>query len=288
MNNQNKVLVLRTVKANMSSYNGFVWPEKGHVKAPDWNTNPECGNGLHGWLWGVGDFANRIGDHNRKWLVVEVLESNIIQLENKVKFKEGDVIYCGHWHQAFDICRSKRPLDPNTTNISTGDYGHASSTGNYGHASSTGYNGHASSTGNYGHASSTGNYGHASSTGNYGHASSTGESGHASSTGNYGHASSTGNYGHASSTGYNGHASSTGESGHASSTGVSGHAYATGKDAIAATLGYKGVVMAGENGMINAVYHDGKRNRMLTGYVGENGILPNTKYTIKDGVFVKL
>lgn len=42
------VLVLRACKADMSSYNDFVWPTIGPVKCPDWEPTDECGNGLHG------------------------------------------------------------------------------------------------------------------------------------------------------------------------------------------------------------------------------------------------
>lgn len=44
------VLVLRTVNADGTSYNGFQWPlEVGAVaECPDWDPAPKCGNGLHG------------------------------------------------------------------------------------------------------------------------------------------------------------------------------------------------------------------------------------------------
>ena len=34
---QNTSMVLRICKADMTSYHGFIWPEKGHVEAPDWD-----------------------------------------------------------------------------------------------------------------------------------------------------------------------------------------------------------------------------------------------------------
>src|SRR5574337_1960475 len=54
-----KSLILRTCRADSSSKNGFVWPEVGQIaKAPDWNSTPDCGNGLHGWLFGQGDHTS--------------------------------------------------------------------------------------------------------------------------------------------------------------------------------------------------------------------------------------
>lgn len=42
---KDEVLVLRSCKEDMTSYNGFQWPEKGYVEAPDWEATGECGNG---------------------------------------------------------------------------------------------------------------------------------------------------------------------------------------------------------------------------------------------------
>lgn len=50
-----KVLVLRVCDVDGKSHGGFQWPESGPVAAPDWNPEPRCGGGLHGWLWGEGD-----------------------------------------------------------------------------------------------------------------------------------------------------------------------------------------------------------------------------------------
>ena len=49
------VLILRTCNKDMTTYGGFKWPTSGEVVAPDWKPNAECGNGLHGLLWGEGN-----------------------------------------------------------------------------------------------------------------------------------------------------------------------------------------------------------------------------------------
>ncbi len=89
------VLVLRTCNADMSAYGGFIWPEKGKVKAPDWSPEPVCGSGLHGALWGEGDGSLFNWSPDAKWLVVRVRENLIINLNQKVKFQEGVVVHCG-------------------------------------------------------------------------------------------------------------------------------------------------------------------------------------------------
>jgi len=43
------------------------------------------------------------------------------------------------------------------------------------------------------------------------------------------------------------------------------------------------VFCAGENSSFSSIYWDGERNRTVTFYVGENGILPNKKYKIIEG-----
>jgi hypothetical protein len=89
------VYVLRTCKSDITAYNGFKWPESGMVEAPDWQNNAECGNGLHGLLWGIGDGSFLNWDEGAKWLVVKVAFSSIIDLGGKVKFPRGEVIFCG-------------------------------------------------------------------------------------------------------------------------------------------------------------------------------------------------
>jgi hypothetical protein len=255
------VLVLRTCAADGSSSHGFKWPESGPVEAPDWKPTEECGNGLHGWLWGHGNWSLKTQGEKIKWLVLEVESSTIVDLKDKIKFPRANVLASfAAWNDAMFFIRNRRPLSEATT-VATGYYGHASATGNYGHASATGYSGYASATGDYGHASATGYYGHASATGYYGHASATGDYGHASATGNSGHASATGDYGHASATGDSG--------------------WSIG--------GYSAKVKADKNGALTLLWNDGKRPRVAVAYVGEDGIKPDTWYSLDSkGKFIEV
>ncbi len=166
--------ILRVSGKDGISKNGFKYPELGFVECPDWKPEPTCGHGLHGWLWGVGDYS--VSDHKTLWQVIEVADSDIVNLGNKVKFPKGEVLYSGSLGGAYAWMKYA-PHWEKAESSATGDYGHASATGDYGHASATGYSGHASATGYSGHASATGDYGHASATGKYGHASATGDYG---------------------------------------------------------------------------------------------------------------
>ena len=89
------VLILRTCSADMSAYGGFVWPESGPVECPDWDPEPECGNGLHGALWGEGEGLLLDWSLDARWLVVAVAAADIVDLGGKVKFPRGNVVYCG-------------------------------------------------------------------------------------------------------------------------------------------------------------------------------------------------
>jgi hypothetical protein len=245
----NEVLILRTCNADMTSYGGFKWPGSGPVEAPDWKPNQECGNGLHGFLWGEGDGSLANWKPDAKWLVVKVKEAEIIDLSGKVKFRRGEVV---------DI-----PKDRASATKYIHDHGGASK-------AIIGFN--ASTTGNGAHASTTGNGANASTTGNGANASTTGNGANASTTGNGAHASTTGNGAHASTTGYGAHASTTGNNSHASTTG---------NWSIAVAIGWESAAAASESGAIVLSYFDGIRPRIVALYPGENGIKPHTFYRLK-------
>lgn len=95
-----KVLVLRTCSADMTSHDGFIWPAAGPVEVPDWNPEPVCGGGLHGLLWGEGDGQRLSWDADARWLVVEVDPADVVDLGGKVKFPRGAVVCCGDRQEA--------------------------------------------------------------------------------------------------------------------------------------------------------------------------------------------
>ncbi len=49
-----------------------------------------------------------------------------------------------------------------------------------------------------------------------------------------------------------------------------------------ATAGEYGTATAGDRGTIQIKYYDGSRYRVVTGYIGENGLKPNTAYKLDD------
>jgi hypothetical protein len=108
------VLILRTCDENLKSYNGFQWKKSGVVSAPDFMSTKECGHGLHGFLKGSGD-VSLLPSSNMdiyKWLICEVKESEIIELDGKVKFPSCTVIYCGEMIEAVSILKTIYPDSP--------------------------------------------------------------------------------------------------------------------------------------------------------------------------------
>jgi hypothetical protein len=108
--NMNKSLVLRVCGANGESSRGFKWPLTvgAVVRAPDWRKNNGCGNGLHGWLYGLGDHSvagDRCIEPGAKWLVLEVDSDSIVELGGKVKFPECIVRFVGDSKSATDYLR---------------------------------------------------------------------------------------------------------------------------------------------------------------------------------------
>ena len=111
------VLVLRTCHADMTAYGGFKWPRRGKVEAPDWKADDNCGHGLHGLLWGAGDGSLLSWDESARWLVVEVLASDVRtgkgDLIDKCKYPRGTVRYCGDRHGATEYLKA-HGLPPGT------------------------------------------------------------------------------------------------------------------------------------------------------------------------------
>ena len=91
--------ILKTVKADGSAYGGFVWPlETGAiVVAPDWDSTPVCGGGLHGLLNGCGDGALLNWGDGAVWIVAKVPEkAQMVDLGDKVKVDRCKIVHVGN------------------------------------------------------------------------------------------------------------------------------------------------------------------------------------------------
>jgi hypothetical protein len=108
-----KSLVLRVCKSEGRSSHGFVWPLTvgAVVMAPDWRDTKECGNGLHGWLYGQGDHScsSHWAEPGAVWLVLEVESASMIDLGGKVKFPECVVRFAGDMKSVADYLWEHEP-----------------------------------------------------------------------------------------------------------------------------------------------------------------------------------
>jgi len=201
-----EALILRTCKEDMTAHSDFKWPKKGKVTAPDWKPTAECGNGLHGLLWGEGDGSNLCFDEKAVWMVCKVKESECVNIDRKVKFPSCEVIYAGTRENATQLIHLVRPNAVIEGLILTG--------GDY--ATMTG--------GDY--ATMTGGYSATMTGGDY--------------------------------------------------------ATMTGGDYATMTGGYSATMTGGNYAVLQFTYWDGKRQRVVIAYVGEDGIKANVPYKLDD------
>ncbi len=323
-------LVLRCCNPDMTSRNGFVWPDVGGIAtATDWKDNTECGNGLHGWLYGQGDHSScdYWTNDNAKWLVVRVADSDIRMLGGKCKFKSGEVVFVGEKSQAAGYiianepkaatvavigavleCGEKGSLLGGALSVLTGGNS-ATITGGYS-ATITGGNFAKITGGNFatitgGNSATITGGDSATITGGNSATITGGDSAKitggnfATITGGY-FATITGGYS-ATITGRN-FAKITGGNcakitGGDSAT-ITGGDFATitggdcatitggncatitGGDFATITGGNSATITGGYSAVMNFQYWDGKRTRVVTAYVGEDGILPNVAYKL--------
>ena len=90
--------------------------------------------------------------------------------------------------------------------------------------------------------------------------------------------------------GSSGDAARIGSSGYAAQIGSSGYAaqiVATGENATIVCAGSNARVKAGKDGCFALTWHDGNRNRIVVGYVGEDGIKADTWYRVDGGKLVE-
>lgn len=134
-NGGGEVLVLRYCTHGGESGYGFRYPLEVGATAtcPDWDPKQECGNGLHGWPWGLFMGSGKGPVWSALWQVYGVQPENVVDLGGKVKFSTGVLRFSGRWEKATEFV-----LGGQVAWVACASSGAASSTGDYGAASSTG------------------------------------------------------------------------------------------------------------------------------------------------------
>jgi len=251
---ENEILVLRTSDEDGKSHDGFQWPSRGRVSAPDWNGKPNCGGGLHGLPRGCGDgsLLNWDNDATAQLVIVDA-SRDYLEFDEKCKFKSGRVVFSKRnaFYEAIEILCTVYPDLPIVGRRAAAGDGGTATAGYFGTATAgdcgtatAGYFGTA--TAGYCGTAAAGDYGTATA-GDYGTAA----------AGDYGTATA-GDYG----------------------TAAAG-------DGGTAAAGYGGTATAGDYGILVIKWRDANRYRISVGYVGEDGIEPNKKYKLNNvGQFI--
>ena len=84
-----KHYLIKGVNKNLQGYNGFQYPWRGYVEAPDWTEKKECQGGL----FGIDETHYNFHIKNDVYIIIEHDKNNYIELENKIKIKQGTVVY---------------------------------------------------------------------------------------------------------------------------------------------------------------------------------------------------
>ena len=254
--------VLKTVNKDMEGYHSFKYPVKGLVEAPDWNLNPTCGEGLHGWLNGEGDGSLGNWSNDAKWLVLKVETKLIVDLERKVKFPKGEVIFVGDRLEATNFLQKKVKGAAIIGATITGGYKSTVTGGDY----STIIGGDNSTIIGGDNSTVTGDDNSTVIGGN----KSTVTGGDGSTvTGGYNSTVTGGN-------------ESTVTGGNYSTVTGGNYSTVTGGNWSTVTGGVRSTVTGGCGSILNIQYYDYPlgRYRIKTAYVGEEGILPGVKYKL--------
>ena len=254
--------MMKTVNADGTSYNGFVWPlEVGaKVVAPDWNDDAKCGGGLHGLHNGIGSGALLDWSDDAVWIVASVKKAEIVDLGGKIKVPRCKIVHVGNRESATRFLSDAGIVGPIVGGTATAGKWGTATAGKWGTA--TAGDGGTATAGHEGTA--TAGYEGTATAGKWG----TATAGHEGTA-------TAGKWGTA-----------TAGDGGTATAGKWGTATA-GKWGTA-TAGYEGTATAGDKGTLIIRRWDGKRYRTVVGYIGENGLEPNTPYKLNDaGEFVK-
>jgi hypothetical protein len=259
-----KILFLKTVDQDGNAYGGFRWPLKvgAVVTAPDFTASAQCGTGLHGLPWGEGDGSLLNWSDDAKWIVFSAPVSECVLFDRKGKCKTATICCVGSRLEATDyLMRYGKPGTTIVGGTATAGDGGTAKAGVRGTATA-GVEGTA--TAGVGGTATAGDRGTATA----------GDRGTA-----------TAGVGGTATVGYRGTA--TAGDGGTATAGYGGTATAGVEGT--ATAGVGGTATAGDRGTILIRWHDGARYRVVTGYIGEDGLLPNVAYQFNatTGKFIK-
>jgi hypothetical protein len=104
-----RILGLRSIRADYTSYGGFVNPvaNGSEVMTTDWSEEPCCGNGLHFVPWGLGHEGMELGVLRPIFQVVEPI-GKVIDLNGKCKAAGLRIVHTGTLAECMEMLRDGR------------------------------------------------------------------------------------------------------------------------------------------------------------------------------------
>jgi len=261
-----KALAIRTCAKDGTAYGGFKWPlEVGAtVTAPDWNSSPKCGNGLHALLDGNGDYSLLSSDVDAVWQVVEVDSDKVVAIDSqKVKFETCKIVYSGGMAGAMTMISNNwiklalAEKDGENFQSASGDYSQLAASGDYSQLAASGDSSRLAASGFYSQLAASG------------------DSSQLAASGDYSRLAASGFYSRLAASGFYSQLAASGDSSQLA---------ASGDKSIAVGVGLHSTVSAGKDGCIALSYWDdvAERFKLVVGYVGEKGIKENVSYKLND------
>ena len=171
-----------------------------------------------------------------------------------------------------------------------GSSGYGALIGSSGDGAQIGSSGYGARIGSSGYGARIGSSGYGAQIGSSGYGARIGSSGSYAQIGSSGYGALIGSSGSYARIGSSGDDAQIGSSGYAAQIGSSGDAariVATGENATIVCAGGGARVKSGKGGCFALTWHDGTRNRIVVGYVGEDGIKADTWYRVEDGKLVE-
>jgi hypothetical protein len=172
-----------------------------------------------------------------------------------------------------------------------GSSGYGARIGSSGNGAQIGSSGNDAQIGSSGNGAQIGSSGNGAQIGSSGYGAQIGSSGNGARIGSSGYDARIGSSGYGARIGSSGNGAQIGSSGNGARIGSSGNGAqieASGADAIVACAASVYRFKLGENGCICIPYHDGKRARFASAYVGENGIKAGVWYETNGAAFVEV
>ncbi len=282
------ILVLKTTKAGgvphidgTTDRNGnvvktnFRWPRSGHVTCDDWNPAPVCGQGFHGLAFGEGDWdllrAHETPDE--EWRVVRVQPQHVVAFDDgqKVKFSEGEVVYCGNRAEAIThvlcgpeamqraLClassgngSSSASSGVDSTSASSGVDSTSASSGNGSTSASSGERSTSASSGDFSKSASSGERSTSASSGERSTSASSGVGSKSASSGERSKSASSGNGSTSASSGVGSTSASSGVGSTSASSGVDSTSASSGYGSTSASSGERSTSASSGNGSTSA------------------------------------